>query len=202
MQPFDRRVCKAKNHWLSVAAHINHIQTAFIHSLVVCNKMYTHYWHPTLRFWVLSFASGCIVTSVSNGSKFPGWSRVRFHPNPDRGTGSYHTKNPDRRKWAGFTTKNPAWNWPFWLQFSIWVLIVSQHDQYVDCAVSVALSPPAFRMAIRQVFVESRSKTRRFRLKPAMISQPLNEYQSDRESESGRWNSDYICTIYVVIMLW
>jgi hypothetical protein len=24
------------------------------------------------------------------------------------GNGSYHTKNPDHWKWAGFTTKNPA----------------------------------------------------------------------------------------------
>jgi len=94
------------------------------------------------------------------------------------------------------------WNWPFWLRLSIWVLIVSQHDQYVDCAVLVALSPPAFRFAIWQVFVESRSKTRRFRLKSPIISQPLNEYQSDRKSESGRWKSEYDCTIYVLIMLW
>jgi len=49
-----------------------------------------------------------LLTSVSNGSKFPGRFRVRFHPKPDRGNGSYHTKNPDRCHWAGFTTKNPA----------------------------------------------------------------------------------------------
>jgi len=54
----------------------------------------------------------------------------------------------------------------------------------------VAPSPPAFRFAIRQVFVESRSKTRQFRLNSAFISQPLNEYQSDRKFESGRWKSD------------
>jgi len=89
------------------------------------------------------------------------------------------------------------WNWPFWLQLSIWVLIVSQHDQYVDCAVLVALSPPAFRFALWEAFVESRSKTRQSRLQSAIISQPLNEYQSDRQSESRRWKSDYNCTIYV-----
>jgi hypothetical protein len=48
------------------------------------------------------------IGSVSNGSKFPGRFRVRFHPKPDRGNGSYHTKNPDHWTWAGFTTKNPA----------------------------------------------------------------------------------------------
>jgi len=48
------------------------------------------------------------ASSVSNGSKSAGQVRVRFHPKPDCGNGSYHTKNPDRCKWAGFTTKNPG----------------------------------------------------------------------------------------------
>jgi len=39
-------------------------------------------------------------------------------------------------------------------QISIWVLIVLWHDQYVDCAVLLALSPPVFRFAIRLTFVE------------------------------------------------
>jgi len=65
---------------------------------------------------------------------------------------------------------------PFCLQLSIWVLIVSQHDQYVACAVLVALSPPAFRIGIRQVFVESWTNTRQYRLQSAIISPPLNEY--------------------------
>jgi len=47
-------------------------------------------------------------SSVSNGSKLPGQFRVRFHPKPDCGNGSYHTKIPDCWKWAGFTTKNPT----------------------------------------------------------------------------------------------
>jgi len=34
----------------------------------------------------------CINISISNGSKLPGRFTVRFHPNPDRGNGSYHTK--------------------------------------------------------------------------------------------------------------
>ena len=43
--------------------------------------------------------------SVSNGSKFLGRFRVRFHPKPDRGKGSYHTKIPAHWKWAGFPPK-------------------------------------------------------------------------------------------------
>ena len=43
--------------------------------------------------------------SVSNRSKFRGQFRVRFHPKPDRGNGSYHTKNPAHWKWAGFPPK-------------------------------------------------------------------------------------------------
>jgi hypothetical protein len=39
------------------------------------------------------------------------------------------------------------------LQLSIWVLIVSWHAQYVDYAALVALPPPAFRFAIRLIFV-------------------------------------------------
>jgi len=57
----------------------------------------------------------------------------------------------------------PGWNRPtvptlrfqhLWLQLSIWVVIVSWHDQYVDCAVLTALSLPAFRSAIGLIFVE------------------------------------------------
>jgi len=46
--------------------------------------------------------------SVSNRSKFAGRFRFQFHPNPDHCNGSYHTKNSDHWKWAGFTTKNLA----------------------------------------------------------------------------------------------
>jgi len=48
------------------------------------------------------------LASVSNRSKFPGQFRFRFHPKPDRGNSSYHTKNPDHWKRTGFTTKIPA----------------------------------------------------------------------------------------------
>jgi len=43
--------------------------------------------------------------SVSNRSKFPGRFRVRFRPKPDRGNGSYHTKNLDHWTWAGLPPK-------------------------------------------------------------------------------------------------
>jgi len=115
--------------------------------------------------------------SVSNGSKFPGRFRVRFQPGTE----------PLQR----VSIQNPLLkSQHFLLRLSIWVLIVSQHEQYVDCAVLVAPLPPAFRFAIRQVLVESRSKTRQFRWNSAFISQPLNEYQSDRKSARGRWKSD------------
>ena len=116
-------------------------------------------------------------TSVSKRSKFRGRLRVRFNP----------ATEPLQR----VTTQNLLLKRQhFLLQLRIWVLIVSQHEQYVDCAVLVAPSPPAFRFAIREVLVGSPSKTRQFRLNTAFISQPLNEYQSDRKSDSGRWKSD------------
>jgi len=76
------------------------------------------------------------------------------------------------------------------LHLGFWVLIVSWHDQYVNCAVLAALSPPDLRYVSRQIFVESLLKTRKFRLQFAISSQPLNECQSDRKSENGRWKSE------------
>ena len=46
-----------------VDAHINHIETAFVHSIIVCNKSNRQLWHPLLRLYVLSFASRSFVTS-------------------------------------------------------------------------------------------------------------------------------------------
>ena len=42
-----------------------------------------------------------------------------------------------------------------WLKVSIWVLIVSRHDQYVDCTILEAHSPPAYEFAMRLIFVAS-----------------------------------------------
>jgi len=63
MQPIDCWMCKSQNCSHSVDAHINHIETAFVHSKILCNKSYTHYWPPGLRLYVLSFASRSFVTS-------------------------------------------------------------------------------------------------------------------------------------------
>jgi len=61
-------------------------------------------------------------------------------------------------------------SWQFWLQLSISVLIISWHDQYIDCVLLAALSPPAVRLAIGPMIVESLSKTREFRIKYGVIS--------------------------------
>jgi len=63
MQPIDCWMCKTQNRSHSVDNHINHIETAFVHSIIVCNQSYTHYWPPVLRMYVLSFASRSFVIS-------------------------------------------------------------------------------------------------------------------------------------------
>ena len=118
-----------------------------------------------------------VIRSVSKGYKSPGRFRVPFQP----GTEPTHSVS---------TQKPLLKSQHFLLQLSIWVLTIWQDAQHVDCAHLVAPSPPTFRCAIRQGFVESRSKPRQFRFNSAFISQPLNEYQSDRKSQSGRWNND------------
>jgi hypothetical protein len=49
-----------------------------------------------------------------------------------------------------------------WLQLSFCVLIKSSHDQYVDCPVLAALSPPAFKIVMRPIFVELLRNTAKF----------------------------------------
>jgi len=61
--PIDCRMCKTVNRWHSVDAHFNHIETAFVHPIIVHNDSYTDYWHPILRLHVLSFASRSFITS-------------------------------------------------------------------------------------------------------------------------------------------
>jgi hypothetical protein len=86
------------------------------------------------------------------------------------------------------------------LQLSIWVLIVSWHDQYVNCAVSRPLPPPAFRFVIWTIFLESRLKTCEFCVKFGVISQWFYEYWLHCKSERGRWKSAYNCTIHILTM--
>jgi hypothetical protein len=56
-----------------------------------------------------------------------------------------------------------------WLQLSFWVLIKSSHDQYVDCAVLAAISPPAFKIAMQPIFVELLQNTAKFDAKFAGV---------------------------------
>jgi len=79
----------------------------------------------------------------------------------------------------------PGWNrtavpnllfTPLWLQFSMWVLIILQHDQYVDYAELWPLSPVAFRFAIRLIFVEWLWKKAQLKAKFAGFWSRLHEY--------------------------
>jgi len=63
MQPIDCWMCKIWNCWQAVDAHIKHIETACVHSTLLCNESYTHFWRPALCLYVLSFASRSFVTS-------------------------------------------------------------------------------------------------------------------------------------------
>jgi len=85
---------------------------------------------------------------------------------------------------------------------SNWVLIISWHDQYVDCAVLAPLSHSAVRYPIGPILAKSLSKTGAFRLTCDVIPQRFNEYWSDHKSESVRWKSGENCTIYILIMSW
>jgi len=76
------------------------------------------------------------------------------------------TRKPRRLQLGRFYLQKPGISTSqVWLQLSIWVRIVSWHDQYVNCAFSCALSHPTFRIAIWPILVESQSKPRKFRLK-------------------------------------
>jgi hypothetical protein len=121
---------------------------------------------PALCDCISPISCSATVSTVSNRSKYPGQFRVRFQCGTE----------PLQQ----VSTQNPLLKSQHVLpQLNISVLIISQHNQYVDCAVLVTLSPPAFRFAIRQVFIESQLKTLPFRFNSVTISQPFNEYLSD-----------------------
>ena len=141
--------------------------------------------------------------SVSNGSNLLERFRIRVGTGTEPWQRFYNMKNPDRWHLGRFPPQNPVFASPdVSLQLSIWVLIVSWHDVYADCSVLAALSPPAFRFAIRPIFVESLSKTREFRWKSTHIWHPLSECQSDLNSKSAGWKIGLNCTLYVYIMSW
>jgi len=113
------------------------------------------------------------TSSVSNGSGLPGfgpgWNRTRGpgpgqEPprNPNLVTSAGLLPGPDiNPRFFGRVGTGPRFHFTvpttlaeLGLQLSFWALIVSRHDQYVDCAVLVALSPHTFRIAIRPIFVE------------------------------------------------
>jgi len=100
---------------------------------------------------------------------------------------AFTTANPGPLQLGRFHHQTPAISTSqCWIQFGIWVRIISWHAQYAECAVLAAHAQTAFRCAIRQIIVESLSKTREYRLIIACLSQPLNEYQSDRNLNVGR----------------
>jgi len=139
----------------------------------------TAYLGPAL-FWLIQnisvthlLAQWWVVLATGPGNppevRFLAGGSVRFGSVPD------HANNPTRFVLAGllpgpdinprvfglggtaplfdFTVLSTgAQHWP---QLSIWVLIVLWHDQYASCGVLCADWHPAFRFAIRPIFIES-----------------------------------------------
>jgi hypothetical protein len=137
--------------------------------------------------------------SVSNGS----WLEPDLRPQSGLGT----TQEPDPLclvvfvTWTGHRTvgcwlgsnQTPVrtiWFLNLWHNISIWVLIVSWLDQYVDCSDWAARSPPAFEFGIRLIPVEWLWHKGRLQLKFAGFWSRLNEYLLYRQSQIGRWNSN------------
>jgi len=87
-----------------------------------------------------------------------------------------------------------------WLQLSFWVLIVLWHNEWAECAVLRALSPPAFRFVTRLIFVEWRWNTGKYWAKLGGFEYQLHDYWSDRKSETGRWLSGSHWTMHVLTM--
>jgi len=79
IQPIDCRLCETKHRWQSVDDQINHIKTAYVHWIIVCNQSYSQYWHPPLHLCVLSFASRSFVTSQFLINWYPRYLRERWH---------------------------------------------------------------------------------------------------------------------------
>jgi len=143
----------------------------------------------------------CVSCSVSNGSNPLEPFRVRVGTGTEPLQWVLPHNNLDRCNWAGFTTKNPAFQpHEHCLPLRIWVLIEWWYDQYVDCAVLAAPLPPTFGFAIQPILVELLSKPREYRAKFRVIPQWFNWYWSDGKSEYGRLNSGQNCTINVLIM--
>jgi len=73
------------------------------------------------------------------------------------------------------------------LQSRFWVSIVSGHNKYTYCAVLQILSPPAFRLTIRQIIIEWQWKQVKYWVEFVGSQSQVHNYCLDRNSESGRW---------------
>ena len=156
---FNYHTQKTKNHWSSVYAHSQNGAVTVL-----------------LFFLAIKAANTLLMPNNNQITIQLPYLQVVLATGPNSQAGSGYGSTQNRTVATRLTTRTtqPIGNGPVfhqkpgiscsqvWLQLSIWVLIVSWHDQYVDCAVSAALSPPAVRFAIRPVFVESLSKTRQF----------------------------------------
>jgi hypothetical protein len=93
--------------------------------------------------------------------------------------------------WPGSNqTAVPDWRFAHHgLQLSIWVLIVSWHGEYVNCAIQCALSPPGFRFAIWPILIQSLWNNAQFQGKFRGIRSRLSEYWSNCNSERVKWKS-------------
>jgi len=50
MQPFDSQSCKTKNCWCPFDAHLKHILTVIVCSIIGYKNLYSLYWQPKYRF--------------------------------------------------------------------------------------------------------------------------------------------------------
>jgi hypothetical protein len=173
-------------------------------------------WHHCQRQFHL-ICHRVFETSVSNRSGKPSSGPVlgqRF------GSVPYQTRQkPDPHCLGGFVSRPGHRNLGFWhgwnrtavpniqfplvsLQFSLWVLIESSYGQYVHRSILDAHSPPAIRIGIPPIFIESLWNNAKCHPIFAGFLSWLSEYWSDHQSDSGRWNSAKTCPIYILIMSW
>ena len=195
------RTNKTKNCWRSVDTHFQDGAGSVSLSLLPIKDGNTSIMciHYQIGFWLPDFQDLKSLTllwrSFCHGRK---WCWQQFQPArtvPGKGWDRNQTvatvftpRKSGPLQFGRFFHQKPGIRTSqLWLQLSIWVLIILWGDQYIDCAVLQAHSPPAFRYAIRPIFMESRSKTCEFRSEFALFSQPLNEYELDRKSECWRW---------------
>jgi len=142
-----------------------------------------------------------VKMSVSNRSNLPGRFGFRLHPNPDRGNVSYHTKNLAHCKSADFITNNlasPHRNIASKIKNLRSDGIMTWSVRTL-CISSRSLTPD-LRYSNWPIFVESLSKTHKFRSTLALFSQLLNKYQLDCKLKCLRCKSGQTCTIYVLII--